>query len=30
MARVGEVTETLMGIKPSASTVSRVFHTKDQ
>src|SRR5215469_739192 len=27
MARVGEVTETLMGIKPSASTVSRVFHT---
>jgi len=30
MARVGEVNETLMGIKPSASTVSRVFHTKDQ
>ena len=27
MARVGEVTETLMSIKPSASTVSRVFHT---
>jgi putative transposase len=27
MTRVGEVTETLMGIKPSASTVSRVFHT---
>jgi putative transposase len=27
MARVGEVTETLMGTKPSASTVSRVFHS---
>jgi putative transposase len=27
MARVGEVTETLTGSKPSASTVSRVFHT---
>jgi transposase-like protein len=29
-ARVGEVVETLTGSKPSASTVSRVFHTKDQ
>jgi putative transposase len=27
MARVGEVVETLTGTKPSASTVSRVFHT---
>src|SRR2546421_6090100 len=27
MARVGEVVETLTGSKPSASTVSRVFHT---
>lgn len=27
MERVGEVTETLMGIKPSPSTVSRVFHS---
>ena len=26
MARVGEVVETLTGTKPSASTVSRVFH----
>jgi putative transposase len=26
-ARVGEVVETLTGTKPSASTVSRVFHT---
>jgi putative transposase len=30
MTRVGEVVETLTGTKPSASTVSRVFHTKDQ
>jgi hypothetical protein len=30
MARVGEVVETLTGSKPSASTVSCVFHTKDQ
>jgi putative transposase len=30
MARVGEVVETLTGTKPSASTVSRVFHTKDR
>src|SRR5207247_5500139 len=28
--RVGEVVETLTGTKPSASTVSRVSHTKDQ
>ena len=27
MTRVGEVVETLTGTKPSASTVSRVFHT---
>jgi putative transposase len=27
MTRVGEVIETLTGTKPSASTVSRVFHT---
>src|SRR5690349_2360619 len=27
MTRVGEVVETLTGSKPSASTVSRVFHT---
>lgn len=27
MARVGDVVETLTGTKPSASTVSRVFHT---
>src|SRR3989440_10595732 len=27
MAKVGEVVETLTGSKPSASTVSRVFHT---
>ena len=27
MARVGDVVETLTGSKPSASTVSRVFHT---
>jgi putative transposase len=27
MARVGKVTETLMGSKPSASTVSRVFNS---
>ena len=27
MARVGEVVETLTGTKPSASTVSRVFHS---
>ncbi len=27
MARVGKVVETLTGTKPSASTVSRVFHT---
>src|SRR5579884_818717 len=27
MSRVGEVMETLNGTKPSASTVSRVFHT---
>jgi transposase-like protein len=26
-ARVGQVVETLTGTKPSASTVSRVFHT---
>ena len=30
MTRVGEVVETLTGTKPSASTVSRVFHTQDQ
>ena len=30
MGKVGQVVETLMGSKPSASTVSRVFHTKDQ
>jgi putative transposase len=29
MARVGEVVETLTGTKPSASTVSRVFHTRE-
>jgi putative transposase len=29
-ARVGEVTEVLNGSKPSASTVSRVFHTLDE
>jgi len=29
MTRVGEVVETLTGTKPSASTVSRVFHTQD-
>ena len=27
MGRVGEVTETLLGINPSPSTVSRVFHS---
>ncbi|HYT35500.1 MAG TPA: transposase [Ktedonobacteraceae bacterium] len=27
MAKVGEVVEALTGSKPSASTVSRVFHT---
>src|SRR5260221_14414097 len=27
MAKVGQVVETLTGSKPSASTVSRVFHT---
>ena len=27
MTKVGEVVETLTGSKPSASTVSRVFHT---
>ncbi len=27
MAKVGQVVETLTGAKPSASTVSRVFHT---
>ena len=29
-SRVGEVVETLTGAKPSASTVSRVFHTLDE
>lgn len=29
MTRVGEVVETLTGTKPSASTVSRVFHTRE-
>ena len=29
-SRVGQVVETLTGTHPSPSTVSRVFHTKDQ
>jgi len=30
MTRVGEAVEILADMKPSASTVSRVFHTKDR
>jgi transposase-like protein len=29
-ARVGTILETLNGVKPSASTVSRVFHTREE
>jgi putative transposase len=29
-AQVGEVIEALVGVKPSSSTVSRVFHTLDE
>lgn len=30
MAKVGQVVETLTGSKPSASTVSRVFHSLEE